>query len=57
MESRYTVKFCLDGNMENVAYEESFESWDDCDAFVEMLPFDIIYANETIVWVDCGDEL
>lgn len=52
----YIVRFCLNGDTDNVVMEESFDDPDEYNRFVESLPYDFIDATDCVAWVDFGDE-
>jgi hypothetical protein len=52
----YIVRFCMNGDTDNVVMEESFNNPDEYNRFVESLPYDFIDADDCVTWVDFGDE-
>lgn len=54
--SAYTVKFCMNGDMNHIDHEARFTSKDLYEMFIDGLPYDFIDADDTTTWVDFGDE-
>lgn len=56
IRGNFHVKFCLNGDKDNVAFDEPFDDGDEYERYIESLPYDFIDADDTTHWVDYGDE-